>query len=155
MADNLNERLEQSSHGPLQTKPDERHRFLGSLRERVYLKMTIKDLGDPANLEIFLKHINDYKVYQILINGKMPQNETIDQIEAACAKENIPFTLVSDESAQTNLDSAAILVVAKSAINKERIELKQVYPPEFPKEELATPKKEVFWHKLFHRGDVE
>lgn len=155
MSENLNERLEQSSHGPLQTKPDEHRRYLGSLRERVYLKMTITDLENPTSRQIFLNHINEYKDYQILINGKMDQNEAIDQIEASCAKENIPFTLISDENAQTNPDSAAILVVAKSAINKDRIAIKQVYPPEFPKEQLNQPKKESFWHKLFHRGDTE
>ena len=99
------------------------------MRERVYLKMTITDLENPTSRQIFLNHINEYKDYQILINGKMDQNEAIDQIEASCAKENIPFTLISDENAQTNPDSAAILVVAKSAINKDRIAIKQVYPP--------------------------
>ena len=56
MSENLNERLEQSSHGPLQTKPDERRRYLGSLRERVYLKMTITDLENPTSRQIFLNH---------------------------------------------------------------------------------------------------
>ncbi|MBL3615984.1 DUF1694 domain-containing protein, partial [Bacillus sp. RHFS18] len=32
--------LQQGMYGPLQTKPDERHLFLGSLRERVIIALT-------------------------------------------------------------------------------------------------------------------
>ena len=47
MSEDLNQRLEQSSHGNLQTKPDERRRFLGSLRERTFLRMTVAQVQDP------------------------------------------------------------------------------------------------------------
>ena len=154
MTEDLNTRVSNAAQGITpQTKPDERRRFLGSLRERVLVRMTNSEVQDPKLTSLFLQHFKDYVGYNILINGNLHDN-FVDQVETYCSKYETSFTIVNNETAKTGPDDSAILVVASSAINKMRIEISQVYPPEMPKAQLADPnqKKAGFWHRLFH-GD--
>lgn len=152
MSDDLSKRVEQAAQGITpQTKPDERRRYLGSLRERVYVRMNNAEVKDSKLTSLFLQHIDDFKGYTILINGNITDDGFLGDVEAACSKKNISFTLVNNETAKTGPEDSAVLVVSKNAINRQRIEIGQVYAPELPKTELEAPKKkESFWHKLFH-----
>lgn len=155
MTEDLNKRVEQAAQGITpQTKPDERRRYLGSLRERVLVRLNNTEVKNPELTSLFLKHIDDFKGYTILINGNIEDDGFLGDVEADCSKDDIPFTLVNNETAQTDPDATAVLVVAKTAINHPRIEINQVYAPEMPKTELDAPKKkhDNFWHHLFH-GD--
>lgn len=155
MTEDLNKRVEQAAQGITpQTKPDERRRFLGSLRERVLVRLDNTEVKDLKLTALFLKHIDDFKGYTILINGNIEDDGFLGDVEAECSKKDIPFTLVNNETAQTGPKDTAVLVVAKTAINRPRIKINQVYPPEMPKTELNAPAKkhEGFWHHLFH-GD--
>ncbi|MBD5431525.1 MAG: YueI family protein [Lactobacillus sp.] len=152
MTEDLTKRVENAASGITpQTKPDERRRFLGSLRERVLVRMDNTEVKDPKLTQIFLDHIDDYHGYTILINGKMDNIPFLDKVEAICCKKDIKFTLVNNETAKTGLHDTAILVVAKDAINKPRVEIMQVYPPEIPKMELenSSGSKPNFWQRLF------
>ncbi|MDF7668458.1 YueI family protein [Lactobacillus sp. ESL0703] len=154
MTEDLNTRVENAAQGITpQTKPDERRRFLGSLRERVLVRMDNTEVEKPELTTTFLEHFADYRDYSILINGNL-SGEFLDQIEAKCGQYNVPFTLVNNETARTGAQDTAVLVVAKTAINKMRVEIGQVYPPEMPKMELgqSKEKKPSFWHRLFHGG---
>lgn len=157
MTEDLNQRLEQASRsksGP-QTKPDERRRFLGSLRERTLIRMSVAQTQEPKWQKIFLEHLNDYKDYTILINGKMQQNNFIGKLMGNCSKLGEKFTIVNDNTAHTDPDATGILVVAKTAINQMRIEINQVYAPELPSERLDAPKeyKHHLFKKLFGKKD--
>lgn len=154
MTEDLSKRVEQAAQGITpQTKPDERRRYLGSLRERVLVRMNNSEMQNPELTSLFLKHIDDYKDYTILINGNIEDNNFLGKLESQCSQKNIAFTLVNNETAKTGPDDTAVLVVAKTAINKMRIEVGQVYAPEIPKTELTTNKKKgSFWQRLFH-GD--
>lgn len=130
MSADLEKRTEQAAKGiNLQTKPDERRRFLGSLRERTYLRMTVSQTNNLNLQNLFLSHMSDYRHYTILINGNMPQTSFINKVMTNCSKDNIPFTLVSDQTAQNKPNTTGILVVSTKAINQQRIEINQVYPP--------------------------
>ena len=154
MTEDLNTRVSNAAQGITpQTKPDERRRFLGSLRERVLVRMTNSEVQDPKLTSLFLQHFKDYVGYNILINGNLHDN-FVNQVETYCSKYETSFTIVNNETAKAGPDDSAILVVASSAINKMRIEISQVYPPEMPKAQLAdiNQKNAGFWHRLFH-GD--
>ena len=153
MTEDLSKRVEQAAQGVTpQTKPDERRRFLGSLRERVLVRMTNSEVQNPNLTKLFLQHIDDYKNYTILINGNVSDNNFLDKVEGLCSKKGIEFTIVNNETAKTGLDDSAVLVVSKTAINKPRVEIGQVYPPEMPKTELPSSehKKTSFRQRLFH-----
>ena len=151
MSEDLNQRLEQSSHGNLQTKPDERRRFLGSLRERTFLRMTVAQVQDPKWQKIFIEHFNEFKPYSIIINGKMPQNGFIGQVMALCSKNDVKFTMINDTTAQNDPDATGLLVVSPTAINRMRIEINQVFAPSIGGEGLAAPKphKKSLLERLF------
>lgn len=157
MSDSLNDRLEQAASGVTpQTKPDERRKFLGSLRERTYLRMTVAQTQNPELQQLFLEHIDDYRPYNILINGKMPQTNFISKVMQGCARNNIKFTLINDQTAKNEPDATGILVVAKDAINRYRIEIDQVYAPSIDvadKLDKPQPKKHSFFKNLFRKGN--
>lgn len=152
MSEDLEKRVQNAANGITpQTRPDERRRYMGSLRERVLVRMNIKEAQDTNLCSLFLKHFNDYKNYSILLNANTPNSDFIYKIEAMASKKNIPFTLVNDETARTGDEDSAILVVSKTAINKPRVEITQVYPPNIPTEQLPKPKKQKgFLYNLFH-----
>lgn len=154
MTEDLNTRLEHAAQGITpQTCPDERRRYLGSLRERVLVRMTVKETNNPKLDTLFLEHINDYKDYTILINGKMPQNDFISKLMGLCSQKDIKFTLINDNTAKDEPNATGILVVSKKAINHYRVEINQVYAPEVPHEQLTEQKKPSFWDKLFRKKD--
>lgn len=153
MTEDLEKRVEQAAQGTTpQTKPDERRHFLGSLRERTYLRMDNIESQDPKLTRLFLQNIDDFKNYTVLINAHIPNKDFLGQIEGECSKRDIPFTLVNNETALRGPHDTAVLVVnPTTAINRMRIEISQVYAPELPKEKLpAAPTKKGFWHRLFH-----
>jgi len=155
MTEDLNKRVEQAAQGITpQTKPDERRRFLGSLRERCLIRMDNTEVKDSKLTSLFLKHVTDFKGYTILINGNITVDGFLGDVEASCSKHDIPFTLVNNETAKTGPHDTAILVVSNKAINRQRIKINQVYAPEMPRLEVdtANKKREGFWHRLFH-GD--
>ena len=115
--------------------------------------MTVKETNNPDLDALFLDHLNDFKNYTILINGKMPQNKFISKLMSLCSQKDIKFTLINDETAKNEPDSTGVLVVSKTAINHYRIDINQVYAPEVPHEQLSKPKKENFWDKLFRKKD--
>ena len=71
--DNMQEHLNSALYGPPQTKPDERRKYMGSLRERVALCISNQELADPKRhhqVAPFLKDFHD-RNYKALLNGKL------------------------------------------------------------------------------------
>lgn len=154
MTEDLSKRVEQAASGVTpQTKPDERRRYLGSLRERVLVRMSIAQVADPKLDALFLEHLKDYKGYTILVNGKIAQNDFINKLMRQCSQDDIKFTLINDETAKNEPDATGVLVVSKTAINRMRVDIAQVYAPTItPTAIEANQTKKSFWQKLFNRG---
>ena len=114
--------------------------------------MTVEETNNPALDTLFLKHINDFKGYTILINGKMPQNNFINKLMGLCSQQDIKFTLINDDTAKDEPNATGVLVVSKTAINHYRIEIDQVYAPEAPHEQLSEPKKKVSGIDYLEKG---
>lgn len=154
MTEDLNTRLQQEAQGITpQTKPDERRRYLGSLRERVFVRMTNQECHDPECQKAFLKHVKDFRPYTVLINANMPQTSFVDDVIASCASQRVNFTYVSDQTAQKAPDATGLLVVSTKSINRPRIEILQVYAPKLPHEQLTQPKKKKgFFSRIFKRS---
>ncbi|WP_436667059.1 YueI family protein [Latilactobacillus sakei] len=142
--DQLQQHLDSAIHGAPQTNPDERRRYLGSLRERVLLSITNAELSQPAIQATFESHLPDFKAYHILLNGK---NDAATNYLAAITKYQVEFTLVNNETAQTAPEAIGLLVVAKDAINCETVAISAKYPSAAPTPE--KPKKEGLFGRLF------
>lgn len=141
--DNLQSRLQDSLHGAPQTNPDERRQYLGSLRERVALRLTNAELRDPATLPRFTATFGNYadQGLSMLLNGKLPGDTTTPYLTAA-TKADFPFTLVNDATANLDPAGSGLLLVAKDAINRDNIDLPPV--PAKPAE------KPGLFDRLFH-----
>ncbi|KRM54773.1 YueI family protein [Lacticaseibacillus sharpeae] len=136
--DQLDDHLTTAIFGPRKTNPDERRKYLGSLRERVALYIDNQSLRNPHTVTSFKAVIKDYqhRDLSVLINGKLGTGTTSPFVKL-CAQNDLPFTLISDDSAHVEDDAAGLLIVAKQAINQENISL--------PVQKQAEPKKRGFF----------
>ncbi|WP_062324772.1 YueI family protein [Holzapfeliella floricola] len=127
MTDNLTDRLEKNSMGSTpQTNPDERRQYLGSLRERVLVRLSVAQFKNKELVETLVDHIPSYQNYQVLINNKI-NTPNASLIIKSCSQNNIRFSLISDQSAQTVDEATGVLVVSKDAINESIIDITQKY----------------------------
>lgn len=113
----IDDYLNQGMYGPLQTKPDERRKFLGTLRERVIIALTkvqIREEGIYPEVEEALK--NNPKG-NLLLNGNMNYSY-LSKYTKLAKKYNIESSIVTNK----DYDSEMGLVFASdSAIDKEDI----------------------------------
>lgn len=147
MTDNLNDRLEQAAFGPKDLNIDEKRQFLGNLRERIFLLVTVPELHDAQMMAVFFKHFADYQDYHIILNGSLINEPAISKVEMMSNQHNIPFSIVNSKDAKLKAKNIAILVVAKTAINQETIDLKEKYPTVTTTPE--KPAKTGFFSHLF------
>ena len=138
--DDLQAHLNKSIYGTPQTNPDERRRYLGSLRERVALEISNTDIVKPETLAAFQKALPQYNqpTYQALINGKQGPDVTgpfIKTINDAGLK----FTLVNDDTASLDPTYPGLLIVAPDAINHDNISLPVSAPSSEPENKDSHP----------------
>ncbi len=120
----LDDHLTNAIFGPRKTNPDERRKYLGSLRERVALRISNCDMRDANTVRRLKAIITQYQNREltVLINGRLGTGITGPFVKL-CSQNDLPFTLISDDSAHTEEDAAGLLIVAKNAINQENIDL--------------------------------
>src|SRR5690625_4944379 len=129
----VNDYLTEGMYGVRLPKEAERQRFLGTLRERVVIALTIGQVmtdSGISNLEEAMKeHSEDT---QLLINGSVSHRFLTGE-KALANQYNIPYTVISNEDVET--DIGAVLTY-NYAINKENI-----FIEEESVEEQTEPKK--------------
>ncbi|WP_425462057.1 YueI family protein [Mesobacillus subterraneus] len=115
----MDEYLQQGIHGAKQTKPDERRRFLTTLRERVVIALTqgqVMKKGVEPQVEQMMDENPEAHLY---LNGNISYPYLSEYIKAA-EKRGIEFTIVTNK----DYDSELGLVLAHDyAIDKEDIYL--------------------------------
>ncbi|MGF7534036.1 DUF1694 domain-containing protein [Bacillus mexicanus] len=109
--------LQQGMYGTLETKPDERHLFLGSLRERVLLALTKGQVLRSKPYEEVDRIIKSSKNITLLINGKLQYQSYSSYIQMA-NRNGIHFKIVSDLQFHTPL---GLVIAADIAVNRELI----------------------------------
>lgn len=139
MRPDIDEYLQQGIHGKKEINPDERRRFLGTLRERVVIALKQPQLIEPGiypEVETALKENIKAHLY---LNGNMTY-EYLSKYKKIADQYGIEYTLVTNKE----YDSELGLVLAYDyAIDKDSIyvEKKVTIDP--------TPKKKGFFGKLF------
>ncbi|MBM4764541.1 DUF1694 domain-containing protein [Bacillus sp. B15-48] len=119
MKENIEEYLQQGIHGAKEIKPDERRRFLGSLRERVVVALTKAQVRqDTIELE-FKRILEENKEAKLYLNGNMNYPALSKYIQLAEEK-SVGYKIVTNKEH----DSEYGLVLAYDyAIDKEDITL--------------------------------
>lgn len=111
--------LQEGIYGSRETKPSERRRFLGTLRERIVLMLTKSQVMQEAGLDELSQQMNEHKDAKLLLNGEIsyrfrkPYSHLADQF-------GIHTTSVSDQETDTDV---GVLLVVDYPIEKEKVEV--------------------------------
>ncbi|MDX8290251.1 YueI family protein [Metabacillus indicus] len=108
--------LKQGIYGAPETKPEERNKFLGTLRERIEIALTNGQVRQKKVYSEAAAAIRLGKGYQLLLNGTIAYSDLSKYIKLANEAEQ-PFTIVSDQR-DTKI---GLIVAAEHAIDKESI----------------------------------
>ncbi len=120
----LDDYLQQGIHGAKQTKPDERRRFLTTLRERVVIALTKGEVMRKGVEPEVEQLMDENREAHLFLNGNISYSYLSEYIKAA-EKRGIEFTIVTNK----DYDSELGLVLAHDhAIDKENIYLGKKKP---------------------------
>ncbi|BCB02224.1 YueI family protein [Bacillus sp. KH172YL63] len=113
--------LENGIYGQKQTKPDERRKFLGTLRERIVIALTqsqVREKGVYKEVQESLKKHPDAK---LLLNGNMSYTFLSKYIKLADSH-HVPFSMVTNKETETEI---GLVLAYDHAIDKEEIYVKK------------------------------
>jgi uncharacterized protein YueI len=142
--DQVQEHITSAIFGPRQTKIDERRHYLGSLRERVELRLSNDEMSEPATFRRFKAVLPQYlhKDLQVLINGKEGMGISGPYVKL-CSHLEMPFTLINNDNAKLDPDESGLLIVAKEAVFRSDEEIKLPPAPQ------TESKKSGWFSSLF------
>ncbi|WP_394140938.1 YueI family protein [Cytobacillus oceanisediminis] len=142
MAENIDDYLQQGIHGQKQTKPDERRKFLGTLRERIVIALKqpqVREDGIYPQVEEALKTNSQAHLY---LNGNMSYSYLSKYIKSA-SKYKVEYTIVTNKEHNSEI---GLVLAHDYAIDKPDIYVER-------KTVKAEPKKASggIFAKIFKR----
>ncbi|CAI8808808.1 MULTISPECIES: YueI family protein [Bacillus] len=114
---NVEDYLQEGIHGQKQNKPEERNMYLGTLRERVEIALTI---GQVMQSNVYTEVANSMRTSQSLqlyVNGSISYPHLSKYIKLANEK-NVPFTIVQNKGTQTPI---GLVLAHNTAVDKEQV----------------------------------
>ncbi|MBJ8029952.1 YueI family protein [Bacillus cereus group sp. N21] len=114
---NVEDYLQEGIHGQKQNKPEERNMYLGTLRERVEIALTI---GQVMQSNVYTEVTNSMRTSQSLqlyVNGSISYPHLSKYIKLANEK-NVPFTIVQNKGTQTPI---GLVLAHNTAVDKEQV----------------------------------
>jgi uncharacterized protein YueI len=138
---NIDDYLKQGIYGDKEIKPEERKRFLGTLKERVVAVLAMHQVREPGTykeIEELLKRNQEAKMY---LNGNLNYSYLSDYIKLANTYKN-PFTIVSNRESQSDL---GLVLAYDYAIDKENIFIEKENTEQTEDENIITD----FFRNLF------
>ncbi|MFD1737562.1 YueI family protein [Bacillus salitolerans] len=117
----IDDYLKTGIYGMKEIKPDERNRFLGTLRERIVVALTqqqVKEPGTYLEVEELLRSNPKAKLY---LNGQIQYSYLSDYIKLANKYGN-PFTSVTNKQSKTDI---GLVLAYDYAIEKEEVFLEK------------------------------
>jgi uncharacterized protein YueI len=139
---NVEEVLQQGIHGPLETKPDERREFLGTLRERIILALKKNQVAEATIYPQVEREMKKNPQANLFLNGNM-EYSTLSKYVKLAAKHKIEHKIVTNKEHDTEV---GLLLAMDHAIDKEEIYItkKEISQPQ-------PPKSKGLFAKLFKR----
>lgn len=138
----VDEVLQQGIYGTIETKPEERRKFLGSLRERIIVALTKKQVAETEVYPQVGQLMKKYPGAHLFLNGNMGYAQLSKYVKVA-SKHKIGHTIVTNKEHDTDI---GLVLAMNHAIDKEDIYL--------TKKEIVIPKqnkKKGLFSKLFKR----
>ncbi|MDR7078385.1 uncharacterized protein YueI [Neobacillus niacini] len=139
---NVEEVLQQGILGPLETKPDERRKFLGTLRERIIVSLKKSQVAEADIYPQVEQEMKKNPQANLFLNGNMDYS-TLSKYVKLAAKHNLEHTIVTNKEHDTVI---GLVLAMDHAIDKEEIYItkKEFNLPE-------PPKSKGLFSKLFKR----
>lgn len=109
--------LTQGIHGPKETNPDERRKFLGTLRERVEIALTQGQVMDESVYQEVEQAMKEHKKIHLFLNGHLAYEYLSKYIKIA-DKNSIPYTMVTNKEHNSDI---GLVLAHKEAVDKENI----------------------------------
>jgi len=134
---NVDDYLKEGMYGVQLPKETERIQFLGTLRERIVLALTIGQVMKDSGIEKLEEAIRENPEAKLLINGRVPSRYLAAE-KALAKKYSISYTTITNNEAET--DIGAVLTY-DHAIDKEDI---YIHEETQPKNEQETDEKKSF-----------
>ena len=134
--------LQQGIYGPLETKPEERRKYLGTLRERIILALTKSQVAETTIYPQVEQSMKEYPQAQLLLNGNMAYEELSKYVKLA-AKNKLEHKIVTNKEHDTDI---GLVLAMNTAIDKKEILVT-------PKVQMPAqiPQKKGLFAKLFKR----
>lgn len=121
MSNSVDDYLQRGIHGAKETKPAERRKFLGTIRERIVIALTqaqVREYGVYKQVEEALKENREARLY---LNGHMNYGE-LSKYAKIATKYNVPFTIVTNKNHKSKI---GLVLAYDYAIDKEEIYVKE------------------------------
>jgi uncharacterized protein YueI len=139
---NVEEVLQQGIHGALETKPDERRKFLGTLRERTILALKKNQVTEATIYPQVEREMKKNPQVNLYLNGNIDYAALSKYVKLA-AKHNIEHKIVTNKEHDTEI---GLLLAMDHAIDKE-----EIYITQKEVSQLDPPKSKGLFAKLFKR----
>ncbi|MBU7593026.1 YueI family protein [Metabacillus halosaccharovorans] len=142
--DRLDEYIQQGIHGPREINPDERRKFLGTLRERVVVVLTKSQVREHGTYKEVEDLMQKNRQATLFLNGNMNYSYLSDYIKLANKVGN-KFSLSSNKEHDSDL---GLVLAYDHAVNIEDIYISKQEKTE-QKEEHNEKSVIRFFKKLF------
>ncbi|MDQ0272921.1 YueI family protein [Cytobacillus purgationiresistens] len=117
MAEKIDEYLKQGMYGQKQTKPDERRRFLGTLRERTVIALKQPQVRKPGIIAEVESALQDHSKARLYLNGHMSYQDLSKYIKVATSN-HVDYTIVTNKDFNSEL---GLVLAYDYAIDHEEI----------------------------------
>lgn len=124
MSRNIDDYIQQGMYGPRETKPDERRKFLGTIRERIVIALTqeqVREKGIYIQVEEAIKGNKQARLY---LNGNI-NYKILTKYTKIASKYNVSYTFVTNKNHNSEI---GLVLAYDDAIDKEEIYVKRKNP---------------------------
>lgn len=141
LKNNVDEYLKQGIYGMKEVKPDERKKFLGTLRERVVAVLYQSQVSEKVIYPEIVQLIKKHPKACLFLNGNMTDAYLSKYVELATLHK-IRYKIVFNKDYNTDL---GLVLAEDTAINQENI-----YIEKKNNKEVKMQKKATLWKRLLH-----
>lgn len=134
MSGNLDDYIQQGIYGTRQTKPDERRRFLGTIRERIVIALTQEQVREKGVYKQVEDAINENREASLYLNGNI-NYKVLSKYTKIASKYGVSYTFVTNQNTDSEI---GLLLAYDHAIDKEEIYVKKEMP--IPKPQNSNKK---------------
>ncbi|SLL37259.1 Uncharacterized conserved protein [Mycobacteroides abscessus subsp. abscessus] len=114
---NLDDYMQKGMYGAKETKPEERRKFLGSLRERVVIALNQSQVIEPTLYKEIIDAMTKNAGAKLYLNGHLDYSYLSKYIKEA-NQANMEYTIVTNKDSDSEI---GLLIAYDYAINKENI----------------------------------